>query len=134
MQSDPHENLELNYLCRIVKRIFSILILTGFIFSTVGVVASSYTCKMMEMKTSNCCSKTTKGCCEREVKLLKIDDDFVSSSSLLLQKFISTPVIISSPVILKEDFHSSTSEYFFADLAPPGNTIDRLSFIQSFLI
>jgi hypothetical protein len=117
-----------------MKRFLSISLLIIFTTSTVGVVASSYTCKMMEMKMASCCNKESKGCCEREVKLLKLKDDFVSTSSFSLQKYFSAPLILSEPPVSKDISSRTLFVYSTTNISPPGESQDRLAFIQSFLI
>ena len=114
-----------------VKRILSILLLSIFIFSTVGVIANSYSCNMKEMKGNMCCSNS---CCKHEVKLLKVHDDFVSSVSFSLPRNFSPSVTLITPGLSKNNFLFSHFLFSEDDHAPPGKIVDRLSFIQSFLI
>jgi hypothetical protein len=73
-------------------------------------------------------------CCKHEVKLLKVKDDFVSSGSFSLPKIFSPAIILIAPTLSENYFSFNSSPFLKDDHAPPGNTIDRLSFIQSFLI
>lgn len=117
-----------------MKRIFSIGLLTVFLFSTIGVIASSVTCNMKEMKEKNCCSSKAKDCCEKEVKLLKLDDVFVSVQNQKVIKPVEFTFLSLAPASF-ECFHPVTATIKMGrqpapSLYPP----DRLAFIQSFLI
>ena len=118
-----------------MKRVFSLVFLVIFITSNVGVIASSYTCKMdrREMMKSGCCSEKDKSCCEKEVKLLKLQSDFLSGS----QKTIVPPDLIPVIFTFSPEHQSNDPGDLILSLhdhAPPLERSDRLSFIQSFLI
>jgi len=114
-----------------MKRLFSIALLLSFTFSTIGVIASSYSCPMMKASSKMCCNS---GCCKQEVKLLKVKDDFVSASFQKAERFDSAPVTLMAPTFSKSNAEFSHVLFSEDDHAPPGKIIDRLSFIQSFLI
>ena len=73
-------------------------------------------------------------CCKHEVKLLKVKDDFVSSAFQNVQKNFSSPIVLISQVLSENYFPVPHFQFSQSDHAPPGKIIDRLSFIQSFLI
>ncbi|MBK6481926.1 MAG: hypothetical protein IPG01_02035 [Chitinophagaceae bacterium] len=83
-----------------MKRLISILILFVFLFSTIGVIASSYQCKKPMTVNKSCCKASDNGCCEKNSKLLKITDHFISASFQLPVKsslsFLNALVIVST--------------------------------------
>ena len=83
---------------------------------------------------TSCCSKESKGCCEREVKLLKLKDDFVSTSCFSIQKYFATPIILLEPPVSKDFPGHTFFIYSLNDISPPGEMNERLALIQSFLI
>ena len=122
------------YFCCLLKKIFSISLLIIFNISTIGVMASSYTCHMMQkkMRVNTCCDD--KDCCTHEVKLIKVSDDFVSSPTLKISQTFSLIAVVP-PVTETFSPHASFSlTNREAGHSPPLRTAERLSFIQSFLI
>ncbi|HYV92365.1 MAG TPA: hypothetical protein VE978_11295 [Chitinophagales bacterium] len=122
-----------------MKRVFSIALLFAFIFSTVGVIASSYSCCGMKMnseiKMKSCCSMMNKNCCEKkEVKLLKVKDDFISNAFVKIDRHIS--LFTEIPVLFTMSYSeaNSSSVNFLRDHSPPGRSYDLLSFIRIFRI
>lgn len=63
-----------------MKKLAALLILFIFLFSTIGVIASSYQCKKPITTDKSCCKTSDNGCCEKNSKLLKITDHFLSAS------------------------------------------------------
>jgi hypothetical protein len=78
-----------------------------------------------------CCGKN---CCKHEVKLLKVKDAFVSSVSQAIPKNFCSSLLVTIPIVSQNYFPCSHFLFSEDDHAPPGKIIDRLSFIQSFLI
>lgn len=73
-----------------VRRFLSILLLLVFVVASVGVVHTHYTCSMTPealMASKKCCDEGTDSCCELEVLVIKLKDDFVSSA----EKKVSVP-------------------------------------------
>lgn len=117
-----------------MKRVIALALLASFLFSTIGVVASSVKCNMKEMKAKNCCSPGNDGCCQKEVKLLKLQGDFVSPQNQKITKPLEF-AFFSIPLQLTETNFSSQEKAFVTDHhAPPLSAIERLTRIQSFLI
>ncbi len=114
-----------------MKKAVSIFLLLIFLFSTIGVIASSYSCKMQ--KTATCCTKANKSCCEKEVKLFKISDEYVSSSFHTPLK--TTSVFVLEVLIFTIPETVLTASYnLLSTHAPPGLPYPVLPFLQSYLI
>jgi hypothetical protein len=117
-----------------MKRVIAIALLASFLFSTIGVVASSMKCTMKEMKTKKCCSPGNDGCCQKEVKLLKLQGDFVSPQHQKIAKPLEFAFVSLPPQLTETDFSSQEKAFVSDHHAPPLSAIERLTRIQSFLI
>lgn len=117
-----------------MKKAGSIFILLIFLFSTVGVIASSYHCKMAMPANKSCCKTTDKGCCERNIKLLKITDHFISSSFHLPVK--SAPDFSFSILFSPNEpaCHLTGPPSFLRDHAPPDSGVEVILLTQAFRI
>lgn len=117
-----------------MKRFLSIALLSTFLFSTIGVVASTVTCNMKQMKVKTCCAPTNPGCCEKQVKLLKLNDDFLSNEiQKVARPFEFQFIAVAQVIMVRSDAPSVC--FLLPDIFPPPPTgDDRLVFIQSFLI
>ncbi|MEO6167146.1 MAG: hypothetical protein ABIO46_12780 [Chitinophagales bacterium] len=117
-----------------MNKVVSIFILFIFLFSTIGVIASSYHCKMAMPANKSCCKTMDKGCCEKNLKLLKITDQFISSSFHILVK--SAPdfsfAILFSFKESADRFYSQTA--FLRDHAPPDSGLDLILLTRAFRI
>jgi hypothetical protein len=100
----------------------------------VGVIASSVSCNMKEMKSKMCCSRSNADCCQKEVKLLKLKDDFVSPQNQKIARPLEFAFISFSPLLTETHFNLSEKVMVADDHAPPLSATDRLTLIQSFLI
>ncbi|MBK9733054.1 MAG: hypothetical protein IPO83_17520 [Chitinophagaceae bacterium] len=117
-----------------MKKIISIGILVMFLFSTIGVIASSYKCRMAMPVSKSCCKTNDKGCCEKNSKLLKINTDFIAVPSQLPVKSINElPVaILTSSFDIRSYLVGGIS--FLQDHGPPDLPVDLLLLTQSFRI
>lgn len=79
---------------------------------------------------------TDENCCaQKEVKLLKVNDDFLSAiPQQLVKSYSHFLVLMSINLHQNEDSFLVCSPIYLPDRAPPGKTLARLAFIQSFLI
>jgi hypothetical protein len=118
-----------------MQRFISILLLFSFLFSTVGVIAATYHCSMEMpahlMQKQSCCTDT-KGCCEKEVKLLRLNDDFLTPGSHGLAKLPAVFTIVMTAWTLPA--LTETAPAPFISFRPPPPKPAILPFIQSFLI
>lgn len=89
---------------------------------------------MKEMKAKMCCSNKQKDCCEKEVKLLKLKDDFVSPQNQKIVRPLEFSFFSFSPLFAETYFTVQEKVVVTNDLPPPRSTIERLILIQSFLI
>ena len=119
-----------------MRSYFSIGMLFIFLFSTVGVIAGTYRCKMNmeDMVRKSCCTPSQKSCCEKEVKLLKIKDDFLSSSHQQTIKVFSTIALFIQDHEKASETLSNPGYIVLSAHAPPCSPYDILPFVQSFLI
>ena len=117
-----------------VKKFFPIALLSIFMLATVGIVITSYSCDMKRMKSNSCCTTGKKDCCEKRVTILRVKDDFVSSPAFSVQKSFTAPIVLFAEPVSKNHFPLPNFLFSEDDHAPPGKILDRLSFIQSFLI
>ena len=117
-----------------MKRLFSILLLGTFLFSTIGVVASSMTCNMKEMKSKSCCSRNNADFCQKEVKLLKLKDDFVSQQNQKIVKPLQFFFADSDPQLILYRCYVPYNPIATDEHAPPLSALGELSFLQTFLI
>src|SRR4029453_17060959 len=92
-----------------MKRLLSIALLIAFLTATVGVIATSYHCKMSAKEMSmrkNSCSKMDDSCCGKEVKLMKLTENYIASS----YKSIAAPVF--NVALFEEHISQLPSEKF----------------------
>lgn len=117
-----------------MKKIVSILILFIFLISTVGVIASTYYCKMAMPAGKSCCKTSDSGCCEKNSKLLKITEDYIPSSfQLPVKSIIDIPPSQPCNLFTVEEYLPIFVS-LHSDHAPPENSKEVLVLIQSFRI
>jgi hypothetical protein len=117
-----------------MNRFLLITLLSVFLYSTVGVIASSVTCTVREKKLARCCSSQNDDCCKKEVKLLKLDHDFLSSAHQKVMKPLDAPVMVVMPEVKEVTFFSLPLSNNLISRPPPRPVDARLSFVQSYLI
>ena len=119
-----------------MKKIFSILLILAMLFSTVGVTVASGYCKMMKAKVENTCckNKCKPDCCNKNVKVFKLDyDTLVSHSSKIIKQF--APDFISSFIKINFSFEQKNLLLSFSDYSPPPLLFNHsLSKLNVFLI
>lgn len=117
-----------------MKQAISIFILSTFLFSTIGVIASSYHCKKVMPANKSCCSPADRGCCEKHSKLLKINDDFLAASSQCMAKIISDSPVATLTVLCPLPYLNGLAMCAVQDHGPPRLPVEPLLLIQSFRI
>jgi len=99
-----------------MKRVFSILLIFAFLFSTVGITVAKSYCKMKkaEIEKKQCCKKKCKSnCCGKTTKVFKMSfDSLPSSFSKTIKIFIT-------------NFVSAFTQTFFSLV----NTETKISFL-----
>jgi len=73
-----------------MKKIFSILLIFAFLFSTVGITVAKSYCKMKraEIEKNQCCKKKCKAkCCGKIIKVFKLSVDSLPSFSKAIKNF-----------------------------------------------
>ncbi|MCS6990768.1 MAG: hypothetical protein NZL95_02795 [Chitinophagales bacterium] len=89
-----------------LRRIIAGGLLLIFIAASVGVVHVHYTCQMTPqsmVQDKNCCEDGLEECCSVEVFLLKVKDNFLSSS----EKKLQVPATLWSASLLLAEWLSS---------------------------
>ena len=118
-----------------MKKIVSLLLLTVFLFSTIGVIASSYQCKKPAAINKSCCQAPDKNCCEKNSRLLKITDHFISASLQLPSKsahnYFLAIVAVSQRAAMPGHINLFAGQ---AVHAPPDPAVDICVLVQSFRI
>lgn len=117
-----------------MKKIISILILFSFLFSTIGVIANSYHCKMVMPVGKSCCKPVDRGCCEKDSKLLKLTDHFVAASSQVLPKLIQDFIYSPFSIVFPVHDYIGVQTYSLNNHAPPESPVALILVTQSFRI
>ena len=86
------------------------------------------------MKVKCCCSHKKSCSEEREVKLLKVKDAFVSNAPVKIDREINLIAEIQAQLMVNNSSDNFSSDNFLRDHSPPGRSYDLLLLSQSFLI
>lgn len=117
-----------------LKKAISIFILFVFLFSTIGVIASSYRCKMAMPAGKSCCKPGDRDCCEKNSKLLKISDDFLSVPSQFTVKPASDGIVAMLTPLYDLHLFSTAANFVPLNHGPPSVSVDLLLLTRSFRI
>lgn len=119
-----------------MKKVFSILLIFAFLFSTVGITVAKSYCKMKKacIEKSNCCKKKcTADCCSKTVKVFKLSyESLPSPFSKTIKSF--TIDFISAFIQAAFSFIKTETKISFLFKPPPLICLFESSFTEVFRI
>lgn len=105
-----------------------------FLLSTIGVIANSYHCRMATPMSKSCCKTDDKGCCEKNSRLLRINDQYLVPTIKVALNTVKALTLAVSPCILPVQHKQLLLANFDSDRTACYPPPDLLLLKQSFLI